>query len=326
MRNILCFAFMLISFSTFSQKKILDHSDFDLWNRVISPKISAEGNFIMYSVEKGEKDQHIKIKDTQSNLIFDYERSEDGQFTYDSEFAIFTIKAWKDSIVEMKRRKVKKDKMPKDTIGIFNLKDKSLHKIANINSYKLPEKWSGFIAYTYDNDTLKENKKSKDLTKNKKDKKLKKSSSKNGYPLVIRNLENNKEDTIPFVTNYTFAKEKMILSYITTGIKDSIKSGVYVKKLKSNNTKQVFESHNKTKYFKLNLSHSGDNLAFVIDADSTKTYHRPYELYTWNSSLNNAKLVLDKDSSPEGYRVSSCLLYTSPSPRDVEESRMPSSA
>ena len=93
MRDILCFAFMLVSFSTFSQKKILDHSDFDLWNRVISPKISAEGNFIMYSVEKGEKDQHIKIKDTQSNLIFDYERSEGGQFTYDSEFAIFTIKA-----------------------------------------------------------------------------------------------------------------------------------------------------------------------------------------------------------------------------------------
>ena len=96
---------------------------------------------------------------------------------------------------------------------------------------------------------MKENKKSKDSTQNKKDKKLKKSSSKNGYPLVIRNLENNKEDTIPFVTNYTFAKEKMILSYITTGIKDSIKSGVYVKNLKSNNTKQVFESHNKTKYF-----------------------------------------------------------------------------
>ena len=168
----------------------------------------------MYSIEKGEKDQHIKIKDTESNLIFDYERSEGGQFTYDSEFAIFTIKAWKDSIVVMKRRKVKKDKMPKDTIGIFNLKDKSLHKIANINSYKLPEKWSGFIAYTYDNDALKENKKSKDSTQNKKNKNLKKSSSKNGYPLVIRNLENDKEDII---TDICWA-----LSYLSDGAKDRI--------------------------------------------------------------------------------------------------------
>jgi len=29
---------------------------------------------------------------------------------------------------------------------------------------------------------------------------------------------------------------------------------------------------------------------------------------------------------PSAYRPYSCLLYTSPSPRDVEESRMPSSA
>ena len=72
---------------------------------------------------------------------------------------------------------------------VNDLKDKSLNKIANVKSYKLPEKWSGFIAYTYDDDPLKENKKSKDSTQIKKNRKLKKSSSKNGYPLVIRNLD-----------------------------------------------------------------------------------------------------------------------------------------
>ena len=299
---VLCLLSILVFQNTLAQKKILDHPDFDIWNRLRSPKLSAEGNFVMYSIEKGEKDQHFKIKDTEGNLLFDYERSESGVFTYDSKFAVFTIKAWKDSIVEMKRRKVKKDKMPKDTIGIFNLENKSFYKIANIKSYKLPEKWSGFIAYTYDQTPLKDNKKSKDSTQNKK---VKKSSSKNGYPLVVRNLETEKEDTIPFVTNYTFAKNRMILSYTTTGIKDSIEPGVYVQNLKSNNLKHVFESHNKTNYFKLNLSNSGDNLAFVIDADSTKTYQRPYELYRWDSSINKAKLVLDKKGSPNGYRVSS---------------------
>ena len=68
-------------------------------------------------------------------------------------------------------------------------------------------------------------------------------------------------------------------------MKDSIKSGVYVRNLKSNKSKQVYESHDKTKYFKLNLSNSGENLAFVIDADSTKAYHRPYELYTLGTLL-----------------------------------------
>jgi hypothetical protein len=173
---VLCLLSILIFQNTLAQKKILDHPDFDIWNRLRSPKLSAEGNFVMYSIEKGEKDQHFKIKDTEGNLLFDYERSESGVFTYDSKFAVFTIKAWKDSIVEMKRRKVKKDKMPKDTIGIFNLENKSFYKIANIKSYKLPDKWSGFIAYTYDKAPLKDNKKSKDSTQNKK---VKKSSYKN---------------------------------------------------------------------------------------------------------------------------------------------------
>lgn len=293
MRNILCFALMLISISTFSQKKILDHPDFDIWNKIVNQEISSEGNFIMYSIEKGEKDQHIKIKDNEGNLIFDYERSEDGKFTYDSKFAVFKIKAWKDSITEMKRKNIEKENLPRDSIGIFNLENNSLHKIANIKSYKIPKKWSGFLAYTYDKTPLEQNNKLKDSI-----------NSEKGYPLIIRNLKTNKEDTIPFVTNYTFAKEGMVLSYSTTGLKDSINPGIYIKNLKTNSSKQIHISHEKTKYFKLNLSNSGDKLAFVKDADSTKTYQRPYELYLWDSSQKNSKLILDMDSSPDGYKVS----------------------
>ena len=293
MRNILCFAFMLISSSTFSQKKILDHPDFDIWNKIVNQEISSEGNFIMYSIEKGEKDQHIIIKDNEGNLILDNERSEDGKFTYDSKFAVFKIKAWKDSITEMKRKNVEKEKLPRDSIGLFNLENNSLHKIANVKSYKLPKKWSGFLAYTYDKTPLEQNNKLKDSI-----------NSEKGYPLIIRNLKTNKEDTIPFVTNYTFAKEGMVLSYSTSGLKDSINPGVYINNLKTNSSKQIHISHDKTKYFKLNLSNSGDKLAFVRDADSTKTYQRPYELYLWDSSQKNSKLILDMDSSPDGYKVS----------------------
>ena len=43
-----------------------------------------------------------------------------------------------------------------------------------------------------------------------------------------------------------------------------------------------------------------------------------------------AKEYEDIDAAPEekarGITINTCLLYTSPSPRDVEESRMPSSA
>ena len=308
MKELFCFLSLFIGISAFAQKKVLDHSDFDIWNKIQRPSLSAKGDFVMYSIEEGEKDSHLIIKDNKGNLIFNHERSENGQFTYDGKFAVFMIKAWKDSIVEMKRRKVKKDKMPKDTIGIYNLQNQFLEKIANVKSYKFPEKWSGYIAYTYDNfngGSQKKLKKTNDTIKNKLNKKRKKSSSKNGYPLIIRNLKTAIEDTIPFVTYYNFAKEAETLIYTTTGIKDTLKPGVFVKDLKRNSTKHIFNSHNKTKYFKLNLSDSGNNLGFIVDADSTKSYKRPYELYTWNSSNNKAKLLVNDKNVPEGYRVSS---------------------
>ena len=60
----------------------------------------------------------------------------------------------------------------------------------------------------------------------------------------------------------------------------------------------------------------GDN-ALVVDADNNKT----------GIGKTNAKYGLDVATTAnfDGI-VAACLLYTSPSPRDVEESRMPSSA
>ena len=255
MKNLFCYLLILMSINLFGQKKVLDHPDFDIWNSIQRSNISSNGDYIIYSVVKGEKDSELKIKDDKGNLIFKHDRSENNRFTYDSKFVVFSVKAWKDSIVEMKRRKVKKDKMPMDTLAIYNLQNNILNKIPNIKSYRVPEKWSGYLAYHYD---VKKSEKSNDTTKSKK--KVKKPSAINGYPLVIRNLETSVEDTIHFVTNYTFAKKNQTVAYSTTGLNGSYETGVYVKDLKKNETKLVFSSHKKTKYYKLNLSDSGKNL------------------------------------------------------------------
>ena len=295
MKNIFYILSLLIASNIYAQKKVLDHHDFDIWNRIQNTSIDSKGDYVMYSLQKGERDSHLKLKDRDNKLIFDHERAGRSQFTYNSEFVIFTIKAWEDSIKVMKRNKIKKDKMPKDSIGIFNLQKKSLDKIANVKSYKVPQKWSGFLAYTYETSSK------NDSTK----KKMKKKGLKNGYPLVILNLNTGEEDTIPYVTDYTFAEDSKILSYITTGIKDSIKAGVYVNDLKNGESKHIYESHNKTKYFKLTISDSGTNLAFIVDSDSSKSYQRDNELYFWTNSYNKALLLFNNGSSPDGYRVSS---------------------
>jgi dipeptidyl aminopeptidase/acylaminoacyl peptidase len=308
MKHLLPIILTLLTTNIFAQKKILDHPDFAIWNSIKGSSINAEGKFIMYSIEQGEKDSTLKIKDTNGNLVFEHARSEDGQFTHDGDYAVFRIKPWADSIIALKRRKVKKDKLPKDSIGVYHLDSQVLEKIAAVESYKLPQKWSGYMAYTYGNSSSKTNPKENskiDSTKSKPKKQDKKWNSKNGYPLVIRNLKTAQEDTIPFVTNYTFAKEGHTLAYSTTGLKNKTKAGVYVKDLQSNTTKYIFDSHSKSKYYRLSLSDSGYNLAFVVDKDSTEAYHRPYALYSWNASQDTARLVVNDQNAPKGYRVSS---------------------
>ena len=56
---------------------------------------------------------------------------------------------------------------------------------------------------------------------------------------------------------------------------------------------------------------NGKSLQFIFTGRTNAEYHQP----------GNSILGSDQGAPPV-----SCLLYTSPSPRDVEESRMPSSA
>ena len=53
-------------------------------------------------------------------------------------------------------------------------------------------------------------------------------------------------------------------------------------------------------------------------------FSRP--LYTWNESSKSQSCCESVCDMPEGADFTDCLLYTSPSPRDRQKSRMPSSA
>ena len=285
------------------QKKVLDHSDYDLWQTVKDETISPNGKFIAYSLERGEKDHFFKVQDTRGNFVLEYDRGEKGRFSNDSQFLFFTIKAWKDSVIALKKKKVKKDKLPKDSLAIFNLGNNSLEKIGNIKSYKIPKKWSGYIAYQLEEikklekekDTLKQDKKNKD--------KPKKVGKKTGFHLVLRDLINNQLDTVKFVTDYLFAKKGKFLAYASSGSSKESKAGVYIKNLETNTTSTLHEAE-KSKYFQLAFSDSGKNFGFIADTDTTKTQLRPFELFGWNEDQKAAIKLLDNASAPSGYVLS----------------------
>lgn len=298
---------LLISILAISQKKVLNHSDIQLWKTINNESIAPNGNFVVYDLEEDNSDSHLILKSADGTTVFEYERASNGQFSYNSNFLMFMVKPWKDSINDMQRRKVKKDKLPKDSLGIYNITTKELIKIPNVKSYKTPEKWTGYIAYLLED--VKEKKEDKNIaidtiSEEKEKKKSKKVSKKNGYHLVVHDLDTKAHDTFRYVTSYTFAKHGEKIAFTTTGNKDDEAPGVYLLDFKKASLTNI---HNtlKTKYAKLSFSNSGKRFAFIADSDTTKTQVRPNELYTWQEGSTLAKKLLDNLKAPKGYLVSS---------------------
>jgi dienelactone hydrolase len=290
MRNlILTFSGLFLATCAFGQKKILDHADFDIWNTIENPRISRSGEFIMYSLEKGEENNHLKIKDVDGNLVFEHERGYDGQFSYDSDYAVFTVKAWTEEVRALKRLKTESKDMPKDTLAILNLKTKAVVKIPMVRSYRLPEKWAGYLAYQLEADAVGFEK-------------GKKPSGKNGYHTIIRNLNSGEQDSLKFVQKYAFAEEGAVLTY-AQGPMATGESGIYVHAIDTDSPKLIYEAP-KAEYPQMSISASGGHVSFVVDADTTKALVRPNALYSWSNRLDKAEKLLDPQSAPNGYRVS----------------------
>lgn len=312
MRALSLLLLLSVMTSGFAQKKVMQNEDKGKWNRIRNANISNSGDYVLYGLEKEEQDQTIQLLDINGNKVMSYERSKGGAFSYDSKYAVFSVNAWKDSIREMKRKKVKKKDLPKDTLVIYDINEKSLKKIPNVKSYKMPEKWSGVVAYMLEApkpkkkeaDKSKAKAKEKDTTKAKK-KKLKKVSKDNGFHLVIHDLKSGTEDTLKYVHKYAMAKEGRYLTYATSGIVDSLGGGIYHYDIDKRQSTLLISSHHKTKYPQLGISESGKRVGFVIDADSTKSLIKKPQLYAWNHGDDKAKMIVNSEDNSSKLLVSS---------------------
>lgn len=291
----------LLAISMFSQKKIMDHSDVANWKTINNTQIAPNGQYVVYDIAVENSDSSLELKEKSGNLIFEHEHAKGGRFTYDSKFLLFEINPVKDSILAMKRQKIEANELPKDSLGIYNLQSGNLMKLANLKSYKIPEKWSGFVALELL--AIKEKSKESEESKIPSDKRKKKVSKKNGYHLVVVSLNTNQRDTLKYVTNYTFSKFGNRLAYSTTGDEKNSGAGVYVINFENNETNQIHGATSAT-YVHLRFSESGKQLGFIADQDTTKVQVRPNELFVWGEGDSVAQKVVDNNTSPKGYLVS----------------------
>jgi len=246
---------LLLPIITFSQKKSLDHCVYDSWQSIGEKLISANGKFVAYTINVQEGDANLTIQSTSGNKLIEVARGYNVTITEDDKFVVFKIKPTYKQTRDARIAKKKTDEMPKDSLGIYDIDNNKLEKIARVRSYKIPEKAGGWLAYlmekplpeTKDKKELDSLGKIKELTNKaaamqkqidslnnliakaqeqgiyiltpKKDtttKPKKDEDVEEGTELVLRNLTDGKEQRIKLVQEYYFSKYAKRLLVKTT--------------------------------------------------------------------------------------------------------------
>ncbi|HOS72895.1 MAG TPA: prolyl oligopeptidase family serine peptidase [Bacteroidales bacterium] len=304
--HILTVLFLALSLTVSSQtKRTLTIDDLSEWNRIRENIISDDGSFCAFVYEPWDGDPVARLFDGQGSEKATFPYSSGIRFTSDSRFLIFTITTPKEEIKKLKLKKVKKDDMPVNSLGIYDISAGSTDTIYRIKSYKLPAKWPGWLAYQCEpqkKGIVPADRQDSDTSSTERKKTVQESED-NGYHLIIRNLTDKSSDTVRFVTSYVFAEEAPVLVCSTSGGEDETAAGVLVIDLERNRRSEIFNG--KGRFRQLTVAKDGKRAAFLMTADMKDKTGNNYSLFWWKGS-GNALLAANQGTPgiPEKWIIS----------------------
>ena len=150
MKNLLLVFGCILSITSFSQKKPLDHSVYDSWQSTGSRMISNDGKYVAYTINPQQGDTLLVIRSVNDNYSKEIPRGYSPVITEDSRFIIFRIRPFFKDLRDAKIKKKKPDEMPKDSLGILELGKDNIVKTPRIKSFKVPDESGNWLAYLLD--------------------------------------------------------------------------------------------------------------------------------------------------------------------------------
>lgn len=288
--NIISFVLLIVSVQ--AQNKSMSPEVYDKWNSIEGVQLSSNGEWVVYSVKPGKGDNVLHLYNTTTAKNYTFDRASKAQFDYDNNFLAFRITAPYDTIQNLKRKKVKKDKFPKDTLGVFIFRDLYLDKVSNVKSFKMPKKSGSVLAYQKEKRSMK------------KDSTLVKKEGGNGTQLFVINFMKDTSYKFDYVKDYSWSERNHKLLVHSTGLDSFQNNTLSIHDGSTMTTKLLLEQ--KGKYSRFALSQDGNQVSFIADRDTSKSHPRPIELMYWKNGNAKANSIGDKNSKflPANYQIS----------------------
>lgn len=260
----------IISFtiSSFSQdKKTLSHDDYDNWGSLRHQLISNNGNWVSWEVNPQKGDGELVLFNDELKNFKRFERGKAARFSPNSNFIVFKITPGYDTIRQAELKKHKKDKLPKDSLGIYLFDKDSLIKAERVQSFKLPEDNGNWFAYLHEK-PLKEktDKKESDTTETEKEDTEKPKKDKENQKLVLLNPISGSSFTYDYAKDYAFSKNGEVIAFsVAKG--DSVDS-TFVYRFNTKKTKPGLIYARAGESDKLAVSDDGKFISFLHTADT----------------------------------------------------------
>lgn len=128
-------------------KRPLDHDDYAVWNRIQAETLSADGRWLHYRLSPGEGDGELRVQRLADETIHEIPRGTAAAFTPDSRFAAFRITPMEEAVDEARAERTPSERMPKDSLGLLDLRTGELLKFEKVRAFRIPEESSAWLAY-----------------------------------------------------------------------------------------------------------------------------------------------------------------------------------
>ena len=121
-----------LSLSLVAQKKSLKIADFADWNRIENRLISPNGKFVAVEINKQKGDGMLVIYNVEQQKSDTVKYGYNASFSPNSDYIAFSLKTPEDTLRKLKLAKTKKELMPKDGLGVFNLLNRKLTQFESV--------------------------------------------------------------------------------------------------------------------------------------------------------------------------------------------------
>jgi dipeptidyl aminopeptidase/acylaminoacyl peptidase len=274
------------------KKNPVDFTLYDNWKSLSGQRISDNGDWLLYSINPTAGDGELFVQPTTDlSPKRSFKRGGQAAFDPNSIFVAFKISPQADTVRKAKLDKVKTEKMPKDTLGIYLLATGQTTFYPMVKSFKVADESSSWLAFQLEEVKTETKPEKKDTTSTgkKPEEKSKKKPEYNGTPLYVINPVTRDSQQFPLVTEYNFSKKGTLLFMVSIQ-EDSVKtSTIRIFDTKTGASKEIGVLKGVAKG--LVSDESGSQLAFLFSADTAKT--KVYSLYYWSEKDNAPRCIAD---------------------------------